>query len=346
MKRFKLYVGLFFLFCVMYACSKEDALTQLKEIKFIQPTHFPKPFYQFEGNPLSNDGFELGKKLFYDARLSADGSVSCGSCHQQFAAFANLDHQLSHGVHNCLGKRNAPTLVNLAWQTNFFWDGGAKNLEIVPLNAITDACEMGSNLTQTLDFLNRTAPYPQLFKTTFGSQTVNSQLFLRALTQFMATMVSANSKYDQVMKSPKENSFTESEKLGYEIFKEKCESCHTEPLFTNNEFANNGLTPNQGELGRKTITGLEIDLRKFRIPTLRNIELSAPYMHDGRFNTLEKVLNHYESGIISYPNLSPLLLTNGKPGIALTNLQKQQLISFLKTLTDYDFIQNKAFSEN
>lgn len=344
MKQFKIGVWLFVSVCLMYACNK-DAPQLIDEVKFIQPVHFPKPFYQFEGNPLSNKGFELGKKLFYDARLSADGSVSCGSCHQQFAGFAQLDHNVSHGVNNCLGKRNAPTLFNLAWQASFFWDGGAKNLEIVPLNAITDACEMGSSLNLTLDFLNRTSPYPQLFKTAFGTETISSQELLKALAQFMATMVSANSKYDQVNSDPQRYAFTQDEKIGYELFKEKCATCHTEPLFTNNQFVNNGLSPNSDELGRKTITGLESDLRKFRVPTLRNIELSAPYMHDGRFNSLEKVLTHYETGVNYSDNLSPLLQQNGKIGIALSDVQKQQLISFLKTLTDHEFIKNKAFSE-
>ena len=334
-----------FVVWLMHSCNKKAPAVPEGNIRFEQPSNFPAAVYQFQGNPLSNNGFNLGKKLFYDARLSADQSVSCGSCHQQFAAFAQLDHPVSHGVNNCLGKRNAPVLFNLAWQREFFWDGGAKNLEIVPINAITDACEMGTSLEKVLDYLNRTAPYPQLFKTAFGVEKIGSQEFLKALAQFMVAMVSGNSKYDQVMRNPKQNSFSSAELLGYEIFKQNCGSCHSEPLFTNLTYVNNGLDQRAADEGRETITGLSVDRGKFRVPTLRNIELSSPYMHDGRFNTLEKVLEHYHSGVKWAENLDPLLIKDGKPGIPLSASEKQQLISFLKTLTDHEFIQNKVFSE-
>ncbi|RZK37534.1 MAG: cytochrome-c peroxidase, partial [Pedobacter sp.] len=265
----------------MYACSKTEIVKpQTEEIQFGVPSNFPDAVYKFDGNTLTNKGFYLGKKLFYDARLSADKSISCGSCHQQFAGFANLDHKVSHGVNNCLGKRNAPVLFNLAWQREFFWDGGAKNLETVPINAITDVCEMGSDLNTIITFLNNTAPYPSHFKDVFGSATVNSQNLLKALAQFTAAMVSANSEYDKVIK--KQTTFTTEEQQGYQLFKKKCASCHAEPLFTNLNYINNGLELNSVDEGRKTITGLASDKGKFRVPTLRNIELSSPYMHDGR----------------------------------------------------------------
>jgi len=346
MKHFKVCLWLFLSTWIMYACSKKDiTTTPVDDVKFVIPANFPEAVYKFEGNALSNKGFALGKKLFYDARLSSDQSVSCGSCHQQFAAFAQLDHSVSHGVNNCLGKRNAPVLFNLAWQREFFWDGGAKNLEIVPINAITDACEMGTSLSAIVDFLNTTAPYPQLFKEAFGVQKISSQEMLRALSQFMATMVSGNSKYDKVIRDPKQNSFTTEEQLGYQLFKDNCASCHTEPLFTNLKYANNGLDLISSDEGRKIITGLNSDQAKFKIPTLRNIELSAPYMHDGRFKTLDQVLAHYDAGVKAATNLDPLLVKGGKTGVPLSSIQKQQLISFLKTLTDNEFIKNKAFSE-
>jgi cytochrome c peroxidase len=346
MRYFKISLLLASSIVILYACSKKQLVApQTEEIRFVVPANFPDAVYKFEGNILTQKGFLLGKKLFYDGRLSADQSVSCGSCHQQFAAFAQLDHAVSHGVNNCLGKRNAPVLFNLAWQKEFFWDGGAKNLEIVPLNAITDPCEMGSNLNTIVDFLNKTAPYPQLFKDAFGSATINSQQFLKALAQFTAPMVSANSKYDQVMRNPNQYSFDNEEQQGYQLFKEKCAGCHTEPLFTNLNYANNGLASGNDE-GRKMITGLSVDQGKFRVPTLRNIELSAPYMHDGRFNTLMKVLEHYNTGVQHTLNLDPLLSGGTQLGIPLNTNQKQQLISFLKTLTDEEFIKNKLFSEN
>jgi cytochrome c peroxidase len=330
---------------MLYACSKTEIVKpQTEEIRFVVPSSFPDAVYKFDGNTLTNKGFALGKKLFYDARLSADKSISCGSCHQQFAGFANLDHKVSHGVDNCLGKRNAPVLFNLAWQREFFWDGGAKNLEIVPINALTDVCEMGTDLNTIVTFLNNTTPYPSLFKDAFGSATINSQNLLKAFAQFTAAMVSANSKYDKVMR--KETVFTTEEQQGYQLFKDKCAGCHTEPLFTSLNYINNGLDLNSVDEGRKTITGLAIDKGKFRVPTLRNIELSSPYMHDGRFNTLEKVLEHYNSGVQPNENLDVSLSKNLQLGISLSNIQKQQIISFLKTLTDDEFIKNKIFSEN
>lgn len=345
MKKFKVLLTLLAIAVLMYACRKNDE-PQPEKISFKTPANFPAAIYQFENNTLTNEGFALGKKLFYDSRLSADKSVSCGSCHQQFAAFANIDHPVSHGVNNCLGKRNAPVLFNLAWQKEFFLDGGAKNLEITPLNAINDACEMATNLNDVLEFLKSTAPYPQLFKAAFGNDNITSQNFLRALAQFMATMVSANSKYDKVMLNPQANAFTEEELKGYQLFKEKCSKCHSEPLFTNLTYANTGLDIDSDDEGRKKITGLTSDAGKFKIPTLRNITLSAPYMHDGRFGTLTQVLEHYNNGVKNTSNLAAELNKNAKLGIALTTSEKQQLISFLKTLTDDEFIQNKIFSEN
>jgi cytochrome c peroxidase len=330
---------------MLYACSKtEIAQPQTEEIRFVVPSNFPDAVYKFDGNILTDNGFALGKKLFYDPRLSADKTISCGSCHQQFAGFANIDHKVSHGVDNCQGKRNAPVLFNLAWQREFFWDGGAKNLEIVPINALTDVCEMKTDLNTVIAFLNNTSPYPQLFKAAFGSSTVNSQNLLRAFAQFTAAMVSANSKYDKVIR--KEANFSSDEQQGYQLFKDKCANCHTEPLFTNLNYVNNGLDFNSVDEGRKTITGLAIDKGKFRVPTLRNIELSSPYMHDGRFNTLEKVLEHYNSGVQQNENLDLSLAKSTQLGIPLSTIQKQQIISFLKTLTDDEFIKNKIFSEN
>jgi cytochrome c peroxidase len=341
MRHLKVYFWLCSSLVVLYACSKNEVAPQAESLTFVVPTNFDAPVYNFEENKLTKGKFELGKKLFYDIRLSADKSVSCGSCHQQFAGFAQLDHSVSHGVNNCLGKRNAPVLFNLAWQKEFFWDGGAKNLEIVPINAIDDPCEMGTSLTDIVEFLSKTGTYPKLFEDAFGSKTITSQQVLKALTQFMVSMVSANSKYDKVMRDPKKNAFTAEEQQGYVLFKEKCSNCHTEPLFTDLSYRNNGLDAKSADLGRKIITDLASDEAKFKIPTLRNIEVSSPYMHDGRFNSLDKVLEHYNAGIASHPNLDPSL----NAGIQLSSIQKQHIISFLKTLTDEEFIKNKDFSE-
>lgn len=328
----------------MYACSKDEENVSPEETKitFAIPANFPAPAYNFEDNTLTNAGFALGKKLFYDARLSADKSVSCGSCHQQFAGFANLDHKVSHGVDNCLGKRNAPPLFNLAWQKSFFWDGGVKNLETAPLNAITDACEFKSDIESVINFLKNTSPYPDLFKDAFGSAEITSQRVLKAMTQFMGVLVSGNSKYDKVMRRENSFVFTTNEQAGYKLFQEKCVSCHAEPFFTDFSYRNNGLDLVSADEGRAHITGLQADFGKFRIPTLRNIEFTGPYMHDGRFYSLDEVLEHYNSGVKAAQNLDPLL----KTGIQLTTAEKDQLKAFLKTLTDNEFIKNTLYGES
>ncbi|WP_316808720.1 cytochrome-c peroxidase [Pedobacter agri] len=335
---------LFLSIALMYACSKEE--TELKpeetNITFSIPANFPAPAYNFEENKLTNAGFALGKKLFYDARLSADKSVSCGSCHQQFAAFANLDHKVSHGVDNCQGKRNAPPLFNLAWQKAFFWDGGVKNLETSPLNAFTDACEMRTDLETVVALLKSTAPYPELFKSAFGSTEINSQKILKSITQFMGVLVSGNSKYDQVIRKENGVSFTATELAGYKLFKDKCSSCHTEPFFTDFTYRSNGLDLVSVDEGRSHITGVGTDFGTFRVPTLRNIEYTGPYMHDGRFYSLDEVLEHYNSGVKASANLDPQL----KNEIPLSPIEKEQIKSFLKTLTDNEFIKNKLFSES
>jgi len=328
----------------MYACSKneEEIKPEEKSVTFAIPANFPAPAYNFEQNQLSNAGFILGKKLFYDARLSADKSVSCGSCHQQFAAFANLDHKVSHGVNNCQGKRNAPPLFNLAWQKAFFWDGGVKNIETSPLNAITDACEMGTNIETIVTLLKNTAPYPELFNKAFGTADINSQLIMKSFTQFMGVLVSGNAKYDQIIRKEKGVSFTAEEQSGYTLFKEKCSSCHAEPFFTDFSYRNNGLDQISSDEGRSHITGVKTDFGKFRIPSLRNIEYTGPYMHDGRFYSLDEVLEHYNSGIKQAENLDPSL----KNGIPLNALEKNQIKAFLKTLTDNEFIKNKLYGES
>lgn len=321
---------------LLASCHKED-LNPMLNVQV--PNGFPQPVYQFEGNQPTQKGFDLGKKLFYDPGLSADATVSCGTCHQQFAGFANLDHATSHGVDNCFGTRNAPVLFNLIWKDNFFLDGGAKNIEVSPLNALTNQCEMANDIPSILSYLKSKPDYQHDFYSAFGSSEINSQKMLQALAQFMGMMVSANSKYDQVKAG--KTSFTEQEQNGYLVFQQKCASCHKEPLFTDNSFRNNGLDIISADTGRARITTLSSDFAKFKVPTLRNIEVSRPYMHDGRFKTLEEVLNHYQSGILLNPNLDEQL----KNGLSLSNKDKANIILFLKTLTDHEFLKNTKFSE-
>ncbi|HEX4849474.1 MAG TPA: cytochrome-c peroxidase, partial [Puia sp.] len=235
MKTF-LVILILFVACFQLAFLSESRITDEANtrigtpIQFLIPKGFPEPQYKFRNNPLTKEGFELGRFLFYDGRLSRDGNFPCASCHQQFAAFATFEHRLSHGFNNQFSYRNAPGLFNVAWEKELHWDGGINHIEVQPLAPITDPHEMANSLDSIILKLKKDSTYKRLFKAAFGDVTINSQRILKALAQFTASLVSANSKYDQVMRG--ESSFSRYEKPGYEIFKEKCASCHKEPLFT------------------------------------------------------------------------------------------------------------------
>lgn len=312
---------------------------------FIVPANFPQPVYRFTDNPLTEAGFTLGRQLFYDPLLSKDGSISCGNCHQSFAAFANLDHSVSHGMDFCLGTRNAPALFNLAWQKEFMWDGGVKHIEVSPLNAITSSCEMASSLDTITERLKKSPAYVKLFGQAFGNGEINSQKVLRALAQFMSMLVSANSKYDKHVRNEPGGEFSANEEQGYLLFKQHCSNCHAEPLFTDLSFRNNGLDLVSEDPGRDTITNNPADRGKFRVPSLRNIMLTPPYMHDGRLGTPEEVLEHYNSGMKQNGNLDVLFRKETPPGIRLTIQEQKLLIGFLQTLTDTEFVNNSKFHE-
>lgn len=311
--------------------------------EFKIPAGWPKPPSNiFAKNRLSEQGFQLGKKLFYDPRLSQDGNISCANCHQQFAAFATYDHDLSHGLNNQHTTRNAPGLFNLAWMTRYHWDGGINHIEVQPLSPITSPTEMGETLENVLNKLKSDTVYSKLFRAAFGTTEINSQRMLKALAQFTGSIVSANSKYDKVLRG--EAKFTYAEENGYKIFKEKCASCHKEPLFTDNSFRNNGLEINTvlNDYGRMKITNDPKDSLKFKVPSLRNVSVSLPYMHDGRFQSLGAVIEHYRNGIItSQSTLDPQLVNK----IPITNSQKYELIYFLQTLTDTSMTKNPRFAK-
>ena len=311
-------------------------------IEFKIPEGWPKPAEDiFKNNRLSEQGFQLGKKLFYDGRLSKDGNFSCASCHQQFAAFATYDHDFSHGFNETFTTRNAPPLFNLAWVTKLHWDGGINHLEVQPLSPITAKNEMAETLDSVLFKLRNDTAYPALFKAAFGTPEITSQRMLKALAQFTGSIVSANSKYDKVKRG--EATFTYSEENGYALFKEKCAACHKEPLFTDNSFRNNGLevNPDLKDYGRMRITGDKNDSLKFRVPSLRNVMLTFPYMHDGRYYSLGAAIDHYRNSIVTtQPTLDSLLLKR----FTFTDRQKMDLIYFLATLTDTAMTHNPRFA--
>jgi len=304
------------------------------------PPGWPQPLYNFKYNPLTKEGFELGRKLFYDERLSKDSTISCASCHQQFGAFATYDHNFSHGYNNTLTTRNAPSLQNLAWQKEFMWDGGINHLDLQPLAPLTASNEMGETLQNVISKLNRDTAYRRLFKTAFGTTIINTQRMSRALSQFVLMLVSSNSKYDKVMRG--ELVFTAVEKQGYEIFKQKCSSCHKEPLFSDFSYRNTGLLLDTtlNDYGRMKITLDKKDSLKFKVPSLRNVIITFPYGHDGRFFSLQNVYEHYRTKIAVTANTDSLLLKK----IPISSVEAGLLTAFLRTLTDTSFLKNPQFA--
>ncbi len=309
-------------------------------IKWIIPKGWPQPPIDiFAKNKLTEEGFQLGKKLFYDTRLSKDNTVSCAGCHQPFAAFATFDHDLSHGIGNAFTTRNAPALMNLAWMKEYHWDGGVNHIEVQPLSPLTAPNEMGNSLDSVLLFLRNDTAYLRMFKKAFGNSNVSSQRMLKALAQFTGSLVTYNSKYDRVMNGL--DSFSRFEKQGYELFKANCASCHKEPLFTDNSYRNTGRPLNRfNDKGRMNITGLSSDSLKFRVPSLRNVQLTYPYLHDGSIFSVPQVIDHYIKVTASPPiGLDSALQ---KP-MKLSPLQKNQISYFLYTLTDTSFTKSKRF---
>lgn len=320
--------------------TMSHSLPETHPVTLKYPESWPAPVYDFGNNPLTREGIALGRQLFYDPILSKDNSISCSSCHLSYTAFTHVDHALSHGIGDSIGTRNSPTLINLAWSKYFMWDGAVHHLDMQALAPITHPKEMGEDLTNVISKLQRSATYPKLFFEAFGDSLITGERLLKALAQFELILVSDNSIYDKVKRG--ERVFTEQEEKGYVIFKKYCNACHTEPLFTNGAFANNGLPADTllNDPGRMGISQNPEDSLKFKVPTLRNIGYSFPYMHDGRFKKLREVIHHYTSGIVHSKTLEPVL----QNGIALSADEKVDLTAFLLTLNDESFVFNADFA--
>ncbi len=312
-----------------------------KDVEFTIPNGFPKPLYDFKNNNPTPAGFVLGRKLFYDPILSKDSSISCGFCHQRIAAFAHIDHPLSHGINGLIGKRNVPPLQNLIWNTSFMWDGRINHLEVQPLSPISNPIEMNETIGHIIQKLQRNKEYTVMFKAAFNDSIVNSKNMLKALAQFTGLMISDNSRYDKYMRG--EDTLSATELKGLQLFRDKCEQCHKEPLFTDNTFRNTGLAPdtNLHDSGVAAINGQMKDMGKFKVPTLRNIEMTYPYMHDGRFRTLKQVLDHYTQKFTRESGADPILVK----GISLSEADKTNIIAFLKTLSDQTFLHDRRFAD-
>ncbi len=308
----------------------------VEQYELAWPGYFPKPEYNFSKNPPDSVKIELGRNLFYSPVLSLNSTISCASCHSPYNAFAHTDHSLSHGIHDQVGNRNAPALFNLAWQNKFMWDGAVNHLDMQPLAALSHPKEMGESLPSVVIKLNQSGFYRSLFYQAFGDSVVTGEKVLKALAQFQLTLISANSKYDQVKQG--KSTFTEQETKGYVLFSKYCNACHKEPMFTNYTFANNGLPVDTtlNDFGRWIITQKSEDSLLFKVPSLRNLSYTFPYMHDGRFKKLQQVFDHYTEGIQDSKTLSKKLR---KP-ILLSQEDKIDLLTFLFTLNDREFIYN------
>tara|TARA_X000000950_G_scaffold42027_2_gene46233 strand:- start:12142 stop:13230 length:1089 start_codon:yes stop_codon:yes gene_type:complete len=288
-------------------------------------------------NPMTVEGVELGEKLFFDPILSADNSISCATCHIKSNSFSQQS-QYSVGIDGIAGFRNASALINLGWNSSYNWDGSASSLEEQAFEPVTNPIEMHNEWGNVETELNQNEQYRDLFKKAFNIDYIDSVHVVKAIAQFERSLVSYNSKYDKFIRQ--EIQLTPSELNGLTIFnteKGDCFHCHGTNLFTNDDFHNNGLdTEPFSDLGLAIVSGNSEDAGKFRTPTLRNIELTAPYMHDGRFSTLEEVIDHYNSGGHYSSTVDPLMKKLGI-GLLLTNQEKADLIAFLKTLTDDDY---------
>lgn len=319
-------------------CEPESPHESAPEFNY--PTEFGEIAYPNQNNKPTPAGIELGRHLFYDVNLSANKTISCGSCHAQVHGFADHNLPVSFGIYNRKGIRNSPAIINLAWSPTFMWDGGIRHLDVMPIAPFTDTNEMGMTLTSVIERIKENPKYINLYKKAFPGKEINEETTLWALSQFMLSIISNNSKYDQVKKG--KANFNQSESNGYELFKTHCNSCHSEPLFTNYKYEYNGIVAFGSDNGRFRITQLINDEYRFKVPTLRNSELTYPYMHNGSIRTLDEVLIKYveSSHIKSNRDYSGKL----QP-ITLSESDRKDLIAFIKSLTDYDFIANPKFSE-
>ncbi len=336
---------------ILFSCKKEDP-QDLKPpfnptaFSLIRPDGFPQPIEPAD-NPTTVEGVSLGRKLFYETLLSGNNSQSCGSCHNQALAFTDNGNRYSTGIDGIQGNRNAQALVNLAFNLRFFWDGRAESLEKQALEPIPNPIEMHQRWPDAVAKLKNAKNYKNEFYAAFGTYEFDSMHVAKALAQFMRTMISYNSRLDKRLRY--ELNLTAQEMNGFSIFiteRGDCFHCHNIDggrLLTDNQFHNNGLDSVFTDLGLGGITGNAFDMGKFLTPTLRNIALTAPYMHDGRFATLEEVVEHYNSGGKPSATVDPLMKHVGT-GLNLSVQDKADLVAFLKTFTDSTFLTNPAFS--
>ena len=349
-----IYILLISFFLLMNCSSKEEEtyvpipynlkIPQLFADKLIAPI-IPT------NNPLTKEGVALGKKLFFDKILSGNSTQSCATCHDPKIAFTD-NRPFSDGIDGSFGNRNSMPLFNLAWNFDelFTWDGKEFSLEKQSFEPVTNPIEMHANWTVVAKKLQEHSEYPVLFLQAFGTSTIDSTLVTKAIAQFERTIISGSSKFDKFLKG--ETILTTEEQNGFDVFMDEargdCFHCHgsnNNPLWTDNKFHNNGLDATFSDLGLGAITGDPADNGKFRSPSLRNLAFTAPYMHDGRFATLEEVINHYSIGLKPSSTIDPLMKKVNEGGVNLSTKDKADLKAFLLSLSDLEFINNQDFQE-
>jgi len=331
----------------LISCQKkekdvEEKNPKLTVVSLKYPNYFPDTKYNLKSYPLTKEGIELGKMLFYDPILSGDSTIACASCHLQKNAFSDSPKRFSNGVNGKQSQRNSFALFNLIFYPYFFADGGVTHFDFIALAPMDNDREMNIELKEFIKKLNEHPIYSKKFQEVFQVEKITTKEFLYAINQFLSTLISANSDYDKYLQGAK-NALSSDALEGLKIFEQKCQSCHKAPLFTDFSFRNIGLDNLSKDMGRMRITTKENDRGKFKVPSLRNLTLTAPYMQDGRFQTLEEVLNFYDTGVKNSPNLDPLLKQNKKLGIPLSPKEKEYLLAFLKGLEDKEFTNNPAF---
>lgn len=352
---------LFVIFCIVaifISCRKDKIGYTPTPYELEIPSHFPSMIIP-ENNPMTKEGVSLGRMLFYEERLSGDNSMSCATCHAPENSFTD-PNQFSTGIDGIAGTRNSMALINLGWQKFFFWDGRAKSLEEQILEPIPNPLEMHQKWKDAVSKLQQDVEYRNMFYKAFGEEGIDSIKVSKAIAQFIRTMISGSSKYDVMYKFENSlllnsvdqsilSSVSPEEWAGYDLFKSlngaDCLHCHSGILMHINKFSNNGLDATFTDQGRGAITGSPNDMGRFKIPTLRNIALTAPYMHDGRFGTLDEVIEHYSSELVSSPTIDPLMEHLSSGGVQLDSQEKDLLKKFLMTLTDYSFINNPEFQD-
>lgn len=340
------YLPHFFIVLAVFSCRKDPSV-EPHEATLIDPdlpAGLP-PMTVPADNPFTQEGIALGRKLFYEKRLSGDNTLACAGCHAPEAAFSD-PRQFSEGITGALGNRNSMALINLGYNTSFFWDGRAETLEDQVLEPVPNPIEMHQNWPDAVAKLENDLTYQYLFFQAFGTHVIDSIKVSKAMAQFLRTMVSGNSRFDQSQQGLIAlNSMEQSGAVIFFTEEGDCFHCHGGPMFSSLTFHNNGLDAVHNDHGRAIVTGDPDDIGKFKAPTLRNIAYTAPYMHDGRFATLDEVINHYSEGVHWSPTIDPNMKKADQGGLHLDPQQKAQLKAFLLALSDPEFVNNPDFSD-